>query len=115
MLLGESGWFTRRIHYVKSCRKKIQTQSRTIDDDIEDISKSMENILVDPQLDYESLRSEPIDLNNRDVLVRKLNSTRELRKVLLKAKKTDLREHFLFFLGKPQLVSVFNLFVLYKN
>lgn len=91
---------------MKSCRKNIQAQSRIVNDDVEDICESMENVVVDPQRDYESLKTEPIDLSNRDALVRKLNSTRELRKVLLRAKETDLRENFPFFLAKPQLVSV---------
>lgn len=66
----------------------------------------MDNTVLDPQRDYESLRTDPIDLNDRNVLVQKLNSTRELRKTLLSAKETDLREHFPFFLAYPQLVSV---------
>lgn len=106
MLLGEAGWFTRRINYVRTCRKNIQAQSRTVNEDLNDIQESMENIAIDSQRDYESLRTEPIDMNNRDMLVRKLNSTRELRKVLLNARETDLREQFPFFLVQPQMVSV---------
>lgn len=66
----------------------------------------MENTVLDPQRDYESLRTESIDLNDRNVLVRKLNSTRELRKILLNVNETDLRERFPFFLANPLLVSV---------
>ncbi|XP_055308751.1 uncharacterized protein LOC129572737, partial [Sitodiplosis mosellana] len=104
LLLGEFGWFTKRLNYVRTCRKNIQAQSRTVNDDLNDIQDSMQNIMVDPQRDYESLRMEPIDLNNRDMLIRKLNSTRELRKVLLNARETDLREQFPFFLVKPQML-----------
>lgn len=106
MLLGESGWFTKRLNYVRNCRKNIQAQSRSVNDDLNEIHESMENIVIDPQRDYESLRTEPIDLNCRNILIRKLNSTRELRKVLLNAKETDLREQFPFFLSKPQMVSL---------
>lgn len=105
-MLGESGWFTKRLNYVRNCRKNIQAQSRSVNDDLNDIRESMENVVIDPQRDYESLRMEPIDLNCRDMLVQKLNSTRELRKVLLNAKETDLREQFPFFLAKPQMVGV---------
>lgn len=66
---------------MKSCRKNIQAQSRIVNDDVDNICESMENVVVDPQRDYESLKTEPIDLSNRDALVRKLNSTRELRRV----------------------------------
>lgn len=106
-MLGEFGWFTQRINYIKSCQKNIRAQACAENDNVNLICESMENVLVDPQNDYESLKTEQIDLDNRNILVRKLNSTRELRKVLLNATTTDLREHFPFFLVAPQLVSIF--------
>lgn len=104
MLLGEYGWLTRRLNYVKSCRKQIVNSST---DGVDELGESMENISIDPQRDYQSLKTEVINKNNRDILVRKLNSTRELRMTLLHAKETDLREQFPFFFAEPQLVSIF--------
>lgn len=56
--------------------------------------------------DLEELKSALIHKCSRDELMRKLNSTRDLRKILLTQTETDLRHRFPFFFAEPELVSL---------
>lgn len=58
-----------------------------------------------------------VKINEKDIedLRLKLNSTRNLRKTMMKVPETDIREMFPFFLACPALVSVSFLMVLNQN
>lgn len=43
---------------------------------------------------------------SEDVLIAKLNSTRDLREKIIRDKNTDLRENFPFFFSHPELVCI---------
>lgn len=98
-MLGENGWLTRRLNYVKLRRKNL--------DELNISNSIAETNEMTPEEDLERLKTSIIHKTSRDELVRKLNSTRELRKQMLKIETTDLREHFPFFLAEPTLVSIF--------
>lgn len=59
----------------------------------------------DPEADLEYLKTNIIHKCNRNELIEKLNSTRDIRKILLTQTETDLRHRFPFFFAEPQLVS----------
>lgn len=103
-MLGENGWLTRRLNYMKLCKKKLATGAVNVS-----IDNPIEEPLSNPECDLEWLKTHSIDKNDREGIVKKLNSTRELRKEMLKITETDLREQFSFFLVAPELVSIYHI------
>lgn len=97
MLLGEKGWFANRIAYTKQCRKVNEAAAI--------MSNEEENNEANPSEDLKLLRTICIDKCSHGVLIKLLNSTRELRKDMMKVGETDIRENFPFFFVKPALVS----------
>lgn len=107
MLLGENGWLTRRLNYVKTRLKSIAAAELPAVDMANDIPiESNESPTPNPDDDLESLKSALIQNGSRDEMIRQLNSTRELRKILLTQTETDLRHRFPFFFVDPELVSI---------
>lgn len=104
LLLGENGWLTRRLNYMKLCKKKLAAGAVNVS-----INNPIEEPLSNPECDLEWLKTNSIDKNDREGIVKKLNSTRELRKEMLKITETDLREQFSFFLVAPELVSIYHI------
>lgn len=103
LLLGENGWLNRRLNYVKSRLKSIAAAELPANDIP---TGSNESLPPNPNDDLENLKSTLIHKSSRDEIIRKLNSTRELRKIMLKQTETDLRHQFPFFFADPELVSI---------
>lgn len=97
MLLGEKGWFANRLTYIKQCRKANETAAI--------LPNEEENDEANPSEDLKLLKTICIDKCSHCDLIMLLNSTRGLRKDMMKVKETDLRENFPFFFIKPALVS----------
>lgn len=75
----------------------------------EESTESAESQPPNPNDYLEDLKTALVTKCSRNELIRKLNNTRELRKVLLTTAETDLRHRFPFFFADPELVS--NIFV----
>lgn len=101
LLLGENGWLTRRLNYIKLCKKNLAHAEADMS-----MNQSVQITPENPEQDFEWLKSNLIKKSDREELIKKLNSTRELRKNMLNATETDLREQFPFFFAEPELVSV---------
>lgn len=97
MLLGEKGWFANRLTYIKQCRKANEAAAI--------LPNEEENDEANPSEDLKLLKTICIDKCSHGDLIMLLNSTRGLRKDMMKVKETDLRENFPFFFIKPALVS----------
>lgn len=87
---------------MKTRQKGIAAAELPVNDDPTESSESNPPI---PDDDLEYLKTALIHRCNRDELTRKLNSTRDLRKILLTQTETDLRHRFPFFFAEPELVS----------
>lgn len=93
LLLGDNGWITRRLNYVSRCQKSLEAKSG---------EKSAKNAATSEEKeDMEYLKH--VKINEKDIedLRLKLNSTRNLRKTMMKVPETDIREMFPFFFGLP--------------
>lgn len=100
--MGENGWLTRRLNYIKVCKKNLADATELAEQSLNESTESLDNA----KRDLEWLKTNLIRKSDRNDLIKKLNSTRELRKEMLKATETDLREQFPFFFAEPELVSV---------
>lgn len=110
-MLGENGWLTRRLNYMKLRQKNIMAAELSVtDNSIVDVDEP-----PNPERDLEDLKTAMVQSLTRENLVQKLNSTRDLRKILLTKKETDLRHRFPFFFAEPKLVSVMISISLVRN
>lgn len=91
--MGENGWLTRRLNYIKMCKKNLADATELAEQSLNESTESLDNA----KRDLEWLKTNLIRKSDRNDLIKKLNSTRELRKEMLKATETDLREQFPFF------------------
>lgn len=91
-MLGDNGWLIRRLRYVKTRQKEIAAAELTADESVENDSQP-----PNPENDLETLKTALIRNYDRVELVRLLNSTRGIRKILLTKIETDLRHRFPFF------------------
>lgn len=92
-----------RLKYVKHCRRRIEAAELSTNEMPMNDSTEMEP--PNPVRDLEDLKTDIIHRCSRDELIRKLNSTRDARKVLMLRKETDLRHQFPYFFAEPKLVS----------
>lgn len=84
--------------YIKQCRKANEAAAVMRNED--------GNSEINPSEDLKLLRTICIDKCSHGDLIKLLNSTRELRKEMMGAGETDIRENFPFFFVKPALVSL---------
>lgn len=92
---------------MKTRQKEIAAAELPVND--VEPTESSESQAALPDDDLEDLKTALIRSCSRDELIRKLNNTRDLRKILLTKTETDLRHQFSFFFAEPELVS--NIFV----
>lgn len=103
--MGDNGYFTRRINYIKSFRARRQREmnaSMVCDDSIGGNEPSLE----DQEDDLQFLKYCLVRDLDENVLIQKLNSTRALRQEKMKDTRFDLRENFPFFFSAPHLVRL---------
>lgn len=79
------------------------------------VDNSLQLSIIEPDLnkqqeDLDFLKTCVVNDVSRDVLILKLNSTRELRDKIMKDEGTDIRECFPFFFADPKLVCLIVLF-----
>lgn len=75
------------------CKKNLADATELAEQSLNESTESLDNA----KRDLEWLKTNLIRKSDRNDLIKKLNSTRELRKEMLKATETDLREQFPFF------------------
>lgn len=96
----ENGWFKTRLNYLSQRQNKRNSSIAQQSLDHEEMSNSLTE-----NEDMEFLKHAIIEQANFKSIIEKLNSTRNLRRQMLLAKETDLRENFPFFFSHPKLVS----------
>lgn len=103
-MLGDNGWITRRLIYVKDIQKNIEKHARGVNKDTSPARNAIDE--TQAEFDLDSLKKMMTRNFNISEAVEKLNSTRKYRKLLMAKKETDVRQKFPFFLVNPQLVSL---------
>lgn len=99
LLLGTTGYFNRRLIYVKDLKKKLSDRANRMNE------STLSEAPCDENEDLQFLKTADIDQIDWKILVGKLNSSRNLRQRMLLDKEIDIREQFPFFFSRPKLVS----------
>lgn len=107
-MVGHGGFFNNRIKYLT----KKQNKSNTASCNNNDQDQSDEE-LSSPNDDLFFLNKCVVKTTDLNVIALKLNSTRELRKNMMRDAEVDLRESFSFFFAEPKLVTFFESVLLY--
>lgn len=108
LLLGENGYFTRRIKYIKSRKANRQRELNATLASNHEISFDSNEISLDQQKeDLDFLKYCVIGNADENVLVERLNTTRELRRKLMSDENSDIRTNFPFFFSNPELVNTY--------
>lgn len=95
--MGKGGFFTNRLKYLKSKynEKKPSNEAQEL---------SMVELSLGPEEDLFFLKNCVVQNTDEKVIVAKLNSTRTLRREMMRVPEVDLRELQPYFLSAPQLV-----------
>lgn len=96
-MLGVGGYVNNRLKYLVSKYK---------DPNAQEAPNQPDNIETTPEEDLLFLKNCVIKNTDVNVIIARLNSTRDLRKSMMKNRNVDLRESFPFFISDPQLVSI---------
>lgn len=99
-MLGVGGYVNNRLKYLAS---------KYTDPNAREIPNQQNNTNALPEDDLFFLRNCVIKNADLNVIISKLNSTRDLRKSMMTNENIDLRESFPFFFTDPKLVSFFGI------
>lgn len=101
MLIGDRGLFSIRLKYLQQRQKRcLATESESPLNE----ESSIEAVSAEEDLQY--MKSAVITNTNMEMMIAKLDTTRELRRTMLRDKDIDMREHFQFFFSHAVLVSI---------
>lgn len=99
-MLGVGGYVNNRLKYLVS---------KYTDPKAQEIQTQQNNTESTPEEDLLFLKNCVVKNTDIQIIISKLNSTRDLRKTMMMNENIDLRESFPFFMSDPKLASHFDI------